>query len=83
MRACEVHRAAELLLGAPLRRKSVKAALAARVSELAASNESATVYTDLSQVEVDPGTAASTKHLGREYVRAHERLPVGSSRDVP
>ena len=33
MRACEVHRAAELLFGAPLRWKSVKAALTAGVGE--------------------------------------------------
>jgi len=33
MRACDVHRAAELLLGAPLRWTSVKAALAAGVTE--------------------------------------------------
>jgi len=33
MRACEVHRAAESLFGAPLRWKSVKAALAAGVCE--------------------------------------------------
>jgi hypothetical protein len=83
MRACEVHRAAELLLGAPLRRRSVKAALAARVSELGRFERvSDGVYRSVAS-DVDPGTAASTKHLGREYVRAHERLPVGSSRDVP
>jgi len=33
MRACEVHRAAELLFGAPLRWKSVKAALTAGLGE--------------------------------------------------
>jgi hypothetical protein len=33
MRACDVHRAAEVLFGAPLRSKSVKAALSAGITE--------------------------------------------------